>query len=169
MARIDLKQCSLVLLDGTTPTPFQMTLKIGSGNLTWSEKKQYDFILDRGRLDKVRQGDQLPVEVSIDAQYEYVMQPAGNTLGPGSTLLYSVEDFVKKVNSGAALVTAGADACEPYAIKIRITQDQACAGVPTEIVLIPEFRYEKVTHDVRAGTIQLTGKAKVVKATVTRV
>lgn len=169
MARIDLKNCVFTLLDGTSPTPFQMSLKIGAGNLTWSEKKQYDFILDRGLLDKVRYGDQLPVEVSIDAQYEYVMQPASNTLGPGGSVLYSVEDFVKKINSGSALVTAGADACEPYAVKVRITQDQGCAGVPTEIVLIPEFRYEKATHDVRAGTIQLTGKAKVVKATVTRV
>ena len=64
-AQIDLKKATVWLKDGATPQN-TLEIKVGEGNLTYSEKVNREYTLNRGILDKVRDGDQTPMDVSFD-------------------------------------------------------------------------------------------------------
>lgn len=161
MAQIDLKNATVIIRDGTTPTPNEIEVKLGEGNLTYSEKRNMQYMLNRGLLDEVREGDQVPMDVSFDAVWEYIK----GTTGTGG--VPSMEDALKKINAASGWVSTDSDACRPYAVDIVILHDPPCTGDLEEIVL-SDFRYEDLSQDLRAGTIACSGKCNVTQASVTR-
>lgn len=163
MARIDLKKTTITLRDGTPSTPNELDLHIGVGNITYDVTKQFVYVTNRGLLDTVRKGDQVPVDVKFEATFDtYEVRAA-------SAPTVSVADFLKQQGNASAFITTGADACEPYSVDIIITQDQDCAGVETEVITLTEFRYEKGTFNVKTGQISFTGKCKIITPTILRV
>lgn len=164
-AQIDLKNATIKLRDGTTPTPRELEVKVGEGNLTYSEKRNMEYTLDRGVLDEVKEGDQVPVDVSLDLVWEYI------TGGSDTGAVGTVEDFLKRRGVYAANVSTDADACRPYAIDIVVEYVPVCAGAvvkPNETIILADFRWESLDHDLRAGTISCTGKCNITQATSTR-
>lgn len=165
-AQIDLKNALIKFRDGSTPTPVELTLKIGEGNLTYSEKKTMEYTLDRGILDEVREGDQVPVDVSLDFVWEYT------TGGSDTGAIGTPEDFLKRRGIYAGNLSSDADSCRPYAIDLVIEYTPPCVGGsnprPNETIVLADYRYESLDHDLRAGTISTTGKCNVTEATATR-
>lgn len=162
-AQIDLKYATLKLVDGTTPTANELEITIGEGNLTYTEAKNIEYTLDRGTLDEVREGDQVPVDVSIDFVWEYLRGSSASGAVP------TVEEALKNIGNAADWVSTDSDACRPYAVDIVVTY----APVPTtcgdkEVITLPDFRYESLDHDLRAGTVSVSGKCNVTQATVVR-
>jgi hypothetical protein len=163
-AQIDLKNATITLKDGTG-TPRSITIKVGEGNLTYSEKRNIVYTLDRGVLDEVREGDQVPVDVSFGLIWEYIT--GGSTTGAIGT----VEDFLKKRGVYADNVSSDADTCRPYAVDVVISYVPACSGsvvLPNETITLADFRWESLDHDLRAATISCTGKCNVTQATSVR-
>jgi len=161
-AQIDLKYATIKIKDGTTPTPNELTVKVGEGNLTYAENRNIEYTLDRGVLDEVREGDQVPVDVTMDFVWDYLK---GQT-GSGTP---TVEDAVKRRGEAAAWVSTDSDQCRPYAVDIEVTyapQPVVCGDM--EIILLQDFRYETLDHDLRAGTVSMSGRCNVTEATVTR-
>ena len=143
-AQIDLKFCTITISDGTD----SITLQIGEGNLTYSEKRNIEYTLDRGVLatGEIREGDEVPVDVSFDAIWTYLT--ASGT--------QNVEDILKSANS------SDSDTCRPSAVDITVVYQP----LPSECgdgwtLLLPDYRYEDISHDLRAGTISSTGKCNV--------
>ncbi len=157
-AQIDLKHCVVTIKDNGSNT---VTVKIGDGNLTWDETVNYQYYLNRGLLDSVRLGDQAPVEVKLDATYEYIL---GDAAGTG----VSVEDALKKRGAAATWVSTDTDTCNPYCVNIQMVHTPICNGVKLETVLLAQFRCEKFSHDPKAGTLSFSGKCNITQATVTR-
>lgn len=162
MAQIDLKNATVVIKDGTG-TPEQITVTIGEGNLTWTERRNIEYTLDRGLLDEVREGDEVPVEVRFDFTWEYIK--GSSTSGAVPT----VEDALKKVGAAAAWVSTDADACRPYAVDIHVFYLPDCGGGDEERIVLSDFRWEQLDHDLRAGTVAVSGRCNITQATVTRV
>lgn len=160
MARIDLKKTVFKLKDGSTN---EMEIKIGEGNMTWSPKRTFRYYKNRGRLDSVTQGPDVPLAVNCEFTYELL------TIASADTPTCSVRDFLNREGNASAFVTSGADACEPYAVDIEVTQDQDCSPVKTEVVLFPEFRVEEKSYSIKNGRVSFAGKCKVTKPTRTRV
>ena len=69
--QIDLKNATITFEDGTG-TPNTLDITIGEGNLVWTEARNIEYVLDRGLLDEVREGDQIPVELTIDILWEFL-------------------------------------------------------------------------------------------------
>jgi hypothetical protein len=165
-AAIDLKNATLKLRDGTAGTPVEIEVKIGEGNLTYSEKRNMTYTLDRGILDEVREGDQVPVDVSFGLIWEYI------TGGADTGAVGTIEDFLKRRGLYAANVSSDADTCRPYAVDLVVEYEPACSGGtvkrPNETIVLADFRYESLDHDLRAATISCTGKCNVTQATATR-
>ena len=158
-AQIDLKRATIKLKDGGAE---ELTVKIGEGNLTYSEARNIEYTLDRGTLDEVREGDEVPIDVSLDFVWEYLK---GST-GSGTP---TVEDVLKNTGEASDWVSTDADTCRPYAVDIEITYQPSPATCgDMEIILLSDFRYESLDHDLRAGTVATTGKCNVTKATITR-
>ncbi len=167
-AQIDLKNTTLIIRDGATPTPNEIELKIGEGNLTWTERKEMNYVPDRGILDVVNQGDEQPVEVSFDLVWEFITTDTGG--GPPPTPI----DALKRINGASAWVSVDSDVCQPYAVQIEVKHVPKCAGQAVnlsddiEITIIDLFRYEQVDFDLRAGTFAVSGRANVTEAVSTR-
>lgn len=146
--------------DTITVGPHRIEVKIGEGNLTYTEKKARQYLLNRGRLDTVRNADEEPVEVSLDFTWEFIKADSGETP--------SVEDVLKQSGEASTWTTSAADVCEPYAVDLEIFYDVPCSGVKDEKIVLSDFRYEELQHDLRQGQVSITGKCNVTAATVSR-
>lgn len=162
---MDLKNCYIIFRDGTA-TPVELTVKVGEGNFTYSEKLEREYILDRGTLDSVRNGDEQPMDVSMDFTWDYIA-------GTGTTGNGTVEDFLKRANGFSANTSTDTATCSTYAIDIRIIHIPECdpgeASLYCEVIDLSDFRYEELSHDVSAGSISCTGRCNTTSATPTRV
>src|SRR6266576_3971774 len=108
MAAIDLKNTTIKVKDGAGHS---ITVTLGTGNLTYEEKRNIEYVKDRGLLDTVREGDEEPVDVRLDATWE-------NLTGVGGAP--TVEDAMKRRGPAATWTSTSADPCEPFAVDIEI-------------------------------------------------
>lgn len=151
------------ITDGAAITflPAQVEIKIGEGNMTWTEKREMQYKLDRGTLDTVRQGDDQPVELKTEFQYEFY---TSNAAGFEPTPV----DFIKRVGNASELASTSDDPCEPFSVDMEIEYIPPCGSEDPEIVTFPDFRYEQLDFDLRNGTISVSGKCNAVEPIVVR-
>lgn len=157
-AQFDLKNATIYIKDGGSEV---LEVKIGEGNLTYSEKKARVYYRDRGKLDTVRDGDEEPVDVSLSFTWEFLKAATGDAAP-------TIEDALKKRGLAASWVSSDDDACNPYSVDIEIKYNPPCAAIKNEVYLLSDFRYEQLDHDTKAGTVSVTGKCNITEATVTR-
>ncbi len=159
--QIDLKDVTIRIQDGTTPTPNNIDVKIGEGNLTYTESVTIEYTLDRGLLDEVREGDEVPMDVAFDAVWEFI---TGTTV---TGAIPTLEDALKRQNNASAWVSTDDDSCRPYTIDIILLHQPNCTSASDneeEITTLADFRYETLVHDLRAGTIATTGRCNSTEA-----
>ena len=138
----------------------ELDIKVGEGTLTYGVKRNIEYMLNRGNLDAVREGDQVPLDVAIDATWEYIT---------GSGAVPTIEDMLYQTGPAAAYLSTDSDACQPYCVDIEVVYDPNCPVGDTETILFPQFRYENIEHDLKAGTIKVSGKCNVIRPTAVRV
>lgn len=146
--------------DVITFTSQQIEVTIGEGNLTWTEAKEYEYLLDRGDLDTVKEGDEQPLEVSLEFVYEHVTTGTSETITP--------VDAVKGSGGADEWVSSSDDACEPYAVDLEVLHCVPCGGDQDERVTFPDFRYESLEFDLGEATIAVSGRCNASEATVER-
>lgn len=138
----------------------RIAIDVGEGNVTFTEAKEYEYLRDRGDLDTVREGDEQPIEVSMEFVYEYVRASSGQDVTP--------IDAIKRINGAAEWVSSATDACEPFAVDILLKHCVPCGTDEDEDLLLPDFRWESLDYDLQAATIAVSGRCNVSSATVTR-
>jgi hypothetical protein len=140
--------------------PNVLKVKIGEGNLTFEEKRSMEYVHDKRAISFVRTGDDEPLDVSLDAIWEFLSSDSGQPP--------TFEEAVKGIGGASTWVTAGADPCEPYAVILEVIYTPPCATVKSEKILLAEFRWESLAHDLKQGTIALKGKCKQLSPTISR-
>jgi hypothetical protein len=138
----------------------QIEIKIGDGNLTYTENTEYEYLLDRGDLDTVREGNEVPMDVSMEFVYEFVRTGTNEVITP--------VDAIKGVGGAAEWVSTSADPCEPYCVDVEITHDPPCGTAENEITLFPDFRRDSLEFDLSAATIACQGRCNATEPTITR-
>jgi len=146
--------------DAITFLPQKIKVKIGEGNLTWTESKEYEYLLDRGDLDTVREGDEQPVDVSLEFVYEYVTTESGKDITP--------VDAIKQVGEATEWVSSSDDLCEPYAIDMVVLHCLPCGTDADEKVTLDDFRWESLEYDLGEATIAVSGRCNVSQVTINR-
>ena len=159
MPAIDLKNCEIAFLDGTSPTPQELVVKVAEGMIRWSEKRNRNYLLDRGELDEVQEGDHVPMDVSLDLRYAYIVGDADIT----------PVDFLKRVGNAADYPSTDDDTCSEPATTIRIIHTPVCSDDKLEQVLLPDFRHESLDFDPKAATISCSGRCNAREAITTRI
>ena len=157
MARIDLKDTTILIKDGGSNS---VEIKVGDGTLTYTESRNMEYLLDRGIIDTVREGDQIPMDVSFDLVWEFLKASTTTTPTP--------EEALKQEGGASDWVSSSSDTCEPYAVDLQITHDPACATEDLEQITLPDFRWESIDHDVKAATLSASGKSNARRATIVR-
>lgn len=162
MPVIDLKKCTLKIKDGTSTTPQEISVKIGQGNLTYTVARNIEYLLDRGVLSSVREGDQIPCAVKFEFEWNYITSKTGDTAP-------SVEDVLRRAGTATSWVSSDSDACNPYAVDLEFI----FAPTPTscgdkETITFADFRFETLEHDAKAGQVSCSGKCNIVAPTAVK-
>jgi hypothetical protein len=146
--------------DVITFLPQQLEIKIGDGNLTYTEANEYEYDLDRGVLDTVRAGDQVPMDVSLDFVYEYITT--------GTTEETSPMDAIKQIGGASEWRSSSADPCEPYAVDVEVVHTPLCTTQEIETTVFPDFRSESREPDLGEASISVSGRCNATQPTITR-
>lgn len=154
----DLKQCTLYLVDGSTPAN-QLEIKFDEGSLKYTRKRNIEYKKNRGLLDAVREGDEEPLEVSFEGRFNAIVSSSGDEV--------TVTEFLEKEGAASAYTTTGT-ACEPDAVDLVLEVSHDCGSVEDEVVTFEQFRFESIGGDFKAGTISVSGKCNVVKPSAVR-
>jgi len=160
--QIAFRDCTLKIKDGTTPTPKSLTVKLGNGSLTWDEKRNIEYILDRGNLDDVREGDQVPVQFDLEGSFEkYTGSVGSSTPTP--------DDALKNLGEASDWVSSDADACKPYAVDLELSiVPSGCTSDDKEVFTFSDFRWEDVKHNTKTGMLSVSGKCNIIRPSVVR-
>lgn len=142
-------------------TAHYLQIRIGEGNISWTEKRPIMYVKDRGKLDTVRRGDEEPVEVKLDATWVFLKASSGATP--------TIEDVLKNRGQASAWTTSSSDPCEPFCVDIIVEYTPPCTTEELEIYELRDFRYEELGQDLKQGQISITGKCNVIEVDVTRV
>jgi hypothetical protein len=142
--------------------PQRVEIKIGEGNLTYTENKEYEYLTDRDELDTVREAAEQPMDVNLDFVYEFVTTGTNEKLSP--------VDALKRKGAASEWVSTSLDPCEPYAVDIEVEHAPRCGGaaIEDEITLFPDFRRDSLEFDLREATISVTGRCNASEPVVTR-
>lgn len=150
MAQIDLKNVTVTIKDGSSNS---CTLSFGEGNLTWTERTPIKYTLNRGKLDGmgIRKDDEQLVEVRLDAILERYENGSGTDATPKEAL----------TGTGAAAdwVSVDSDGCNPYAVDLVAVYNPECSTGTSEQLTFDNFRVEEMLFDMKAGQVNITGKA----------
>lgn len=151
--QISTREMTIKINDGVAET---ITIKVSQGgNFNWTEAKNIDYQLDRGHLDSVTEGDDVPVELSFAFKWDFIASATTTEISP--------EDALKKIGGASDWVTTDADNC-PYAVDIEVEYTPSCGG-KGETYTFADFRYENLEHDMNGASISCTGKCNIVRPT----
>jgi len=148
--------------DGAVITflPQQIEIKVGDGNITYTENKTYEYLLDRGDLDTVREGDQVPLDVNLECTFEHITTGTSEAIAP--------MDALKQIGGASEWVSSASDQCEPYAIDIEVEHTPPCGTSQVETVLFPDFRADTKEVNYQDAAISVSGKCNVTEPVVNR-
>jgi hypothetical protein len=140
--------------------PQRLEIKIGEGDLSWTESRELIYDRDRDRLDTVRLGQEQPVSVDLAFTFEYVKTQSGQPITP--------VDAIKNIGGAAEWISSSADACEPYSVDIYVVHDVPCGTDHDQDFLFPDFRYESLDYSMQDATIAVTGQCNATDVVTTR-
>ena len=168
MAQIEFRDATITILDGTVPSTgvVQNTLEIksGEGNFQWTESQTIEYRLDKGNLDTVREGDQVPIDLS----FEFIWESITGNAASGS--LPTVEDALKRIGNASTWVSSSSDGCEPYAVDIELFHDVPCNAnnEENETITFADFRWDTIDHDLQASQISVVGRCNITTPTIVK-
>ncbi|MEK0345833.1 MAG: hypothetical protein QQN65_03240 [Nitrosopumilus sp.] len=161
--KIDLKNVTLKIKDDGSE---EIELKFDTGNFTFSDQIAHDYDLDRGTLDTVSLGDEIPVDISFTGRFDYYEGDSGDPTLP---------DALRKRGEASAWVSTvsgiSGQECSPYAVDLELINTPTCStGItnPIETLTFAQFRADSIAFDVVAGTVAVTGKCNITAPTSVR-
>ena len=138
----------------------RITVKIGEGDLTWTESREMIYDRDRDLLDTVRLGQEQPVSVDLNFTFEYVTTESGQLITP--------VDALKQIGEATEWVSSSADLCEPYAVDIYVIHNVPCGTDQDQDFRFQDFRWESLDYSIQDATIAVSGQCNVSSITTTR-
>ena len=155
----DVEAQAVTTLDGQK----SITIVIGDGTLTYSEKTPREFTKDRGNLNSVRNADEEPMDVAFDFLWDFITSESG---GANPT----IEEALRK--EGLALsqgwVTTASDVCQPFCVDLEVVNAPECSSVNREFTVIEEFYQENLDHDAKEGSVACSGRSNRTQAVHSR-
>jgi len=163
MIHIDMKNCTLFLIDGTGAN--FIAIRIGEGNFTYATKRSVEPRLSRGQLWQSREGDEQVTEIAM--QYVWDSITSSGDEPP------TIEEVIYGNAPGWTSATLN-DALGPRTVNLQIVRSYTCRQpngtdvTDGETYNFPEFNVQELNHSLRDATVDCKGYSNRVKPTVTR-
>lgn len=127
-------------------------VEIGDGNLTYTESRPLEYLTSGNEITEVREADEEPLDVKMDFIWKRVH-------GDYAALIATID--------GTGKTSSDPIACRPYAVNLDLKYPITCGATPTyKYVQFANFRYETLDHDLKAGTISVSGKCNIQRAAI---
>lgn len=148
--------------DNSTITflPQRLIIKIGEGDVSWTESREFIYDRDRDVLDTVRRGQDQPVSVDLAFTFEYVTAQTANPPTP--------VDALNRFGNALSWVSSASDLCEPYAVDLIVVHCVPCGTDQDQEILFPDFRYESLDYSIADAAISVSGQCNATRVTTTR-
>lgn len=153
-AQVQARNAVLKVKDGASAS---ITIKIGEGDFSWTEARNMEYTTDRGRLDEVREGDEVPMELTFSFNWTKVISTGTGTAATGTAGTGGSDLIQNAIKGKSGYVSTDADSCRPYACDIELTITPPCTGGET-VYTFPDFRWEKFDSSLKNGTVNCSGK-----------
>jgi len=137
----------------------EVEIKVGEGDLSYTEADEYSYDLERGLLDTVRKGDDQPMEVALNFVFDQVKSGTGEVITPIEAL--------KGSGNASEWVTSSSELCDPYAVDLLVQDVRTCVAGESRDYLFPVFRSEKRDYSIKDATIAVSGKCNRTEPTIT--
>lgn len=141
--------------------PQTVELKIGEGNVEYSETQEAIVDTDRGLLDGMRAGTDQPLTWSASFVYNWMRASSGDPI--------TVYEALKQKGDASTWVNSSVDKCEPYQFDFYMIDTPPCGSEEVEITI---FRYSRVTSinpSVEAASVSLDATSKSTEPEIVRV
>lgn len=165
MMPIDLKDCTLFLIDGTGV--HFVAIRIGEGNFTYSRKRSIELKKVRGRLQSTRVGEEEPTDIAFQLVWDSITSSGDEPP--------TFEEIIDGVAPGWVSATPSVyDPVGPFTVNIQIVRSFTCRKPNATVVTdgetynFPEFNCQEFSHSLRDATIDCKGFSNRVKPHVTR-
>ena len=140
--------------------PQRLLIKIGEGDMSWTESREFIYDRDRDVLDTVRQGQDQPVSVDLSFTFEYVTAQTANPPTP--------VDALNRFGNASTWVSSSSDLCEPYAVDLIVIHCVPCGSDQDQEILFPDFRYESLDYSIADAAISVSGQCNTTRITAIR-
>lgn len=147
--------------DGVITYTHQLiSIKLGEGDVKWTEKNEFTYDLDRGNLDGVRKANEVPMDVSFNFIFDHVKSGTGEAITP--------MEAIKGIGAASEWVTSATDVCEPYAVDIIVIDTPPCAPTNRETITFPDFRSESREASFKDASISISGRCNAQEPVIVR-
>ena len=130
--------------------PQLISIKLGEGDVKWTEKNEYTYDLDRGNLDGVRRANDVPMDVSFNFIFDHVRSSSGEAILPF--------EAITGLGAASEWVTSSIDKCEPYAVDIIVIDNPPCNVLQRETLTFTDFRSESREASFKDASISISGR-----------
>lgn len=140
--------------------PQRIEIKIGEGDMSWTESRELIYDLDRDQLDTVRLGQEQPVSVDLAFTFEYVTTQSGQPITP--------VDAIKRLGEASEWVSSSSDLCEPYSVDLYVIHDVPCGTDHDQSFLFADFRWEELDYSMQDASITVSGQCNITDVVTVR-
>lgn len=140
--------------------PNRLKIKVGTGNLSYTEKRNIEAMKDRGKLDQVRLGDEEMMDVNLEFTIRSMKASTGQDPTP--------EDVLKGRGAASGWKTTAIDPCDPYCVDIVVEQDPKCAEQQNQRITLRRFYWNNGAFDLKAATAAIGGVCNAQEAEIER-
>ena len=154
----NLRDATLIIQDGSSPTKKTLTIPIMDGNLTYTVTDPSFTVRNRGKIVTRKKGDETEIDVSFSFKFNQWQYDSGASTG------LSVVDVLRGQAPAVAASWVTTDAtsnCAPWAIDLVYRLFDTCdQDGDYEQLILEKFHAEttKFTEGNEASMIEVTGK-----------
>lgn len=160
---------AIVISDGTT-TAREVAITCDEGNLKISASKERHIIYNRGVMAQVKEGKELPVDVSFGIKFSEFITNEAASLTPFEILMRAGD---AAVGGAIECTSTRTDAGEAYCVNLEftITNPDAATAEHDELIVVEDFFVEKCdfSEGEEYNSLVVSGKGLCTLPTITKV
>ena len=147
--------------DVITWLPARVEMKIGEGDVEFTETQPVIVDTDRGEVDGMRLGVEEGMTVSTSFVYNWLRASSGDPI--------TVYEALKRKGDAASWHNAAENPCEPYQVDMFIIDSPDCGSEQAEVMFFRRMRATSISASVQGAAVSVEGTCMAVEPDIQRV